>query len=65
MLILLNKVRNEKKMTLKELEKRTKISKSALNNFENNIRFPTMLHMEKIAKALDVKIIDLFESEFK
>ena len=57
--------RIEKEMTLVELSKKTGISKSALQNYESNLRFPNMLQMEKLAIALKVGITDLFESEYK
>ncbi len=65
MRILLNQVRQKKKITLTKLEKQTGISKSALNNFENDKTSPTMIHMEKLAKALEVRIVDLFDSKYK
>ncbi|MCG4496985.1 helix-turn-helix transcriptional regulator [[Clostridium] innocuum] len=43
----------------------TGISKSALNDQENNKNSPTLLQLEQIAKALDIRITDLFESDFK
>ena len=57
--------RIEKEMTLMELYKKTGISKSALQNYESNLRFPNMIQMEKLAIALKVRISDLFESEYK
>ena len=57
--------RIEKEMTLMELSKKTGISKSALQNYESNIRYPNILQMEKLAIALKVHISDLFESEYK
>lgn len=57
--------RIEKEMTLMELSKKTGISKSALQNYESNLRFPNMIQMEKLAIALKVRISDLFESEYK
>lgn len=65
MKILLNEVRQNKKITLAKLEQQTGISKSALNNFENERTSPTMIQMEKLAKALEVRIIELFDSEYK
>ncbi len=65
MKILLWQVRNEKGYTLMELAKRTGMGKSTLNNIENERVSPTMLQMEKLAIALDTKITDLFESEYK
>lgn len=58
-------VRTKKGISLKELEKRTGISKSALNNYENEKRQPNLLQLELIAKALDTSISNLYESEYK
>ena len=58
-------VRQEKKISLKELERRTSISKSALNNYENGKRFPTINQLELIAKALHTSISNLYESDYK
>lgn len=57
--------RHDKELTLVELSRLTGISKTTLNEIENENRIPNMLQMEKIAKALDMKISDLYESEFK
>lgn len=57
--------RTAKHVSLKELSKLTNISISALDNYENGIRYPNILQMELIAKALDVKIEDLYSSEYK
>lgn len=54
-----------KKMTLVELSELTGLSKSTLNNIENEKNSPTMAQMEAIAKALGVRITDLFESDYK
>jgi transcriptional regulator with XRE-family HTH domain len=52
-------------LTLKQLEALTGISKSTLNTIENGITSPTLRQLEAIAAALDVKITDLFDSEYK
>lgn len=57
--------RIERHMTLVELSKKTGISKSSLQYYESNKRFPDMLQMEKLAIALEVSISDLFKSEYK
>ena len=57
--------RSEKNITLKQLEKLSGISKTTLNDIENGKLSPTLYQLECIAKALDVKITDLFESEYK
>lgn len=58
-------VRIQKGYTLKQLEALSGISKSTINNIENGITCPTILQLEKLAKALDVRITDLFESDYK
>ncbi len=63
--ILLGQIRISKGVTLMELEKRTGISRSSLNNYENGKIVPDLLKLEKIAIALDVRITELFESEYK
>ena len=65
MKILTWQARNNKNMTLVKLSSKTGISKSTLNNIENGRVFPTILQLESIARALDVKIGDLYESEYK
>lgn len=65
MKILTWQARKDKKVTLVELAKMTGISKSTLNNIENMKVSPTMAEMEAIAKALNVKIGELYDSEYK
>jgi transcriptional regulator with XRE-family HTH domain len=48
-----------------ELAKKSGIGKSTLNNIENGKVSPTLFQLETIAIALEVKITDLFESEYK
>lgn len=55
--------RTEKEITLRELEKKTGISHSALGNYENNVRSPRLDQLEMIAKALDIKISDLYKED--
>lgn len=63
--ILIWKIRAEKGISLKELERRTGISKSALNNYENGKRYPNLQQLELIAEALNTTISSLYESKFK
>lgn len=65
MKILTYKVRKAKKVTLTQLEAMTGISKTTLNDIENEIMSPKMKQLEAIAIALNVRITDLFESEYK
>ena len=57
--------RTAKGITLKQLEEMSGISKTAINNTENGKTSPTLYQLEAIAKALDVRITDLFDSEYK
>lgn len=65
MKILIWEARNKRNITLIELSIKTGISKSTINNIENGKVSPTLLQIEKIAEALDVKITDLFDSKYK
>lgn len=57
--------RVNKGMTLKQLEIATGIGKTTLNNIENGLVSPTLVQLEAIARALDVTMIELFDSEYK
>ena len=65
LLLLTWQARNNKKVTLVKLSKMTGISKSTLNNIENEKVSPTIAELEAIAKALNMKITDLFDSDYK
>ncbi|MBD5095035.1 MAG: helix-turn-helix transcriptional regulator [Subdoligranulum sp.] len=52
-------------LTLKQLEAVTGISKTTLNTIENGLTSPTLRQLEAIAKALNMKISELYESEYK
>ena len=57
--------RMKKGVTLLQLAELTGLGKSTLNNIDNAKTSPTLIELELIAKALDVRITDLFESEYK
>lgn len=63
--ILTWQARTKKGITLVQLAKMTGISKSTLNNIENSKTSPTLMELEVIAKALGVRITDLFDSDYK
>lgn len=65
MKILTWEIRSKKGITLMELEKKSGIGKSTLNNIENEKVSPTLFQLEMIAIAMDKKITDLFESDHK
>lgn len=57
--------RMEKGLTLMQLSAMTGISKTTLNTIENGITSPTLDQLDAIARALNVKITDLFDSDNK
>lgn len=57
--------RNKRNLTLKQLEAATGIGKTTLNNIENGLVSPTLNQLEAIARALDVKMSDLYDSVYK
>lgn len=63
--ILTWQARTKRGITLVQLAKLTGISKSTLNNIENSKTSPTLMELEIIAKALGVRITDLFDSDYK
>ena len=65
MKVLLWEMRTLKGFTLMKLAEKSGIGKSTLNNIENGKVSPTLFQLEMIAIALDDKITDLFESEYK
>lgn len=65
MKILTWQARTKQKLTLTQLEKMTGISKTTLNYIENGITSPTLRQLEAIAIALNVRITDLFDSDYK
>ena len=63
--ILFYEVRMQHGLTLKQMSELTGISKTTLNEIENDHRSPTLDTLVQVAKALDIKVTDLFESDYK
>ena len=63
--ILTWQARIKRGLTLKQLEAATGIGKTTLNNIENGLVSPTLAELEAIARALDARISDLYNSEYK
>lgn len=59
--ILIKKVRKEKNITLAQLSERTGISKTHINDIENEIKEPGFSMMVRLAKGLDVNISELYK----
>lgn len=56
----LYEIRNNKNLTVRELAKLSGVSKSTINNIENNKSNPTVMVMCQLAIALHVKPSDLY-----
>lgn len=54
-------VRQQKKISMPELAKRTGLSRSALYNYESESVSPTLEKLHMIAQALGVRMQDLYE----
>lgn len=65
MKILLGEIMYNKNISVRQLEIMTGISRSTINNIMNERYSPTMDNMEKLAKALKIRISDLYESPYK
>ena len=65
MKILIWEARTAKGLTLMQLAKLSGIGKSTINNIENGKVSPTLFQIETIAIALEMRITDLFESDYK
>ena len=61
---MLSKVMEERNLSIRQVERLTGISKSAICYIKNGKEMPTVLTIETIAKGLKVRITDLIESDF-
>ena len=62
--ILISKVRKEKNMTLNSLSKKCGVSASHINDIEKNLKMPSLVVLVKIAKALNVSVLELYNVEW-
>lgn len=65
MKILLDKIINQKNLTIRQVSILTGVPKSTVADIMSERASPRMDTMELLAKGLKVRITDLFESEFK
>lgn len=61
----IKQIRAEQGITLRELEKKSSVSKSELSNIERNNTDPTLKTLLMIALALKVNLTQLFEIRVK
>ena len=59
--ILLKQVRQEKNMTWSMLSKKSGVSRTHINDIENNLKSPSLFVMVRLAKALDVEVTELYK----
>lgn len=59
----IKEIRKSKKMSLEMLERKSGVSKSHINEVEKNYKIPSILVAIKIAKGLNVGLVDLFRLE--
>lgn len=57
--------RSARGLSLRQLAQLTGIGKSTLHRIENEETSPTLNQLEAVAKALNMRICDLFESDYK
>lgn len=58
--ILIYEARTKEGLSLRKLSELTGISKTRLNDIENEKRSPTLDEMERIANVIGIEITDLF-----
>ena len=63
--ILTWQARRKRGLTLQQLEALTGIGKTTINNIENGRVSPTLKQLETIARALNMHISELYDSEYK
>ena len=61
----ISKIRQEKGYSIRQLAYKTGISKSTIFRLENDETVLDLVKLEKIAIALNCRITDLFDSEYK
>ena len=59
--ILVKQIRMGKNMTLGKLADKSGISRTHINDIENNLKTPSLFVMIKLARALDVEITELYK----
>lgn len=58
--VIVNKVRTEKKISLRQLARISGVKRSHLSDIEHNRTSPTLDELDALAEALNVRIVDLF-----
>ena len=58
--LLIWQMRMKRGYSCRELSKKSGLSKSTINNIENDKTSPTIEQLQALAKALDCRVVDLF-----
>lgn len=59
--MLVKEIRQQKKITLKQLANNSNVSRTHINDIENNIKTPSLLIVVMIARALKVDIKETYK----
>lgn len=65
MKILLGDIMYKRNLTARQVEIMTGVSKSTVSRIANNQIIPRLDTLEELAKGLNIKISDLYESDFQ
>lgn len=57
----IGEIRNHKKLSVRQLARLSGVNKSTINRLENGFLPSALLRLEKIAKALNCDVKDLFD----
>ena len=63
--MILNQILDERGLSIREAAALTTVSKSTIHSIRNDELDPKLSTLELLAKGLEVKITDLFESDYK
>lgn len=59
-ILCIKEIRKEKKMSLKRLSEKSGVSRTHINDLENNLKEPSLEITIKLAKAFNKEITDLY-----
>lgn len=63
MKILLYQIRKQRHLTLRQLSEKSGVSRAEINFIENSRTIPKIDVLCKLAKALDIRVWDLFDCD--
>lgn len=63
-ILLIKQIRKERKISLKQLSKKSGVSKTHINDIENGYKQPSLEIVIKLSKALNVPIQSLYKVQW-